>query len=365
MRPQELGPRDVDHCPHRRAAVGAAEAATCGLLDELLGDGRSAVGRPVCEACCRAGPASARGLNPVVASLVYARALPMRADAPQGAEADRLGHLIDRSRACLDVVYGTPFTMPPTGPPDARPLDALIPPPAVRTGDPVREWAVGVTTAPRIRPTLEICLDGLVGAGWERPHLFIDAAVRIPERYAHLPYTYREEKVGAWPAYFLALAELLMRRPRADAYMIVQDDALVFDRESLPRYLGRVLWPGAAPGLVSLYCNGPDGADRPGWHIAAGVPTSGPVALVFPRDLAKAFVTDRDVFEHRWDPIEAAATSIGDLIPFWAHDHSLPIWFPTPSLVQHIGDTSTLWPGARALGPHRTSRFVADEMSEA
>ena len=48
--------------------------------------------------------------------------------------------------------------------------------------------------------------------------------------------------------------ELLMREPEADAYLLVQDDAVLADF-AVRDYLGRILWPGDRPGLVSLYCS--------------------------------------------------------------------------------------------------------------
>ena len=219
---------------------------------------------------------------------------------------------------------------------------------------------MGVTTSPRIQATLEPCLDGLLRAGWDRPHLFIDGPVRVADRHASLPATYRRERVGAWPNYFLALAELLLLRPRAEAFMIVQDDALFYDSESLPKYLEHVLWPSREPCLVSLYCCVDDQAPRPGWREVSRVPVTGPVALVFPPEIAKSFLTDFAVFEHRWQPDETAATSLGDLIATWCHGQGITTWFPTPSLVRHIGDTSTIWPGARASGSRQAGKIAGD-----
>ncbi len=116
----------------------------------------------------------------------------------------------------------------------------------------VSTWAIGVTTSPRIHPTLDLCLDSIVQAGWARPQLFIDGPVRIADRHASLPATCRSERVGAWPNYYLALAELMLRQPRSDAFVLVQDDAVFYNHESLPRYLERrlVAVPRAVPRLA-------------------------------------------------------------------------------------------------------------------
>ena len=66
--------------------------------------------------------------------------------------------------------------------------------------DPPTRWAVGVTTAPRPRPTLERTLQGLRRAGWPECHVFDDA-----------------RRAGAWANWIAALGTLLARHPRADA----------------------------------------------------------------------------------------------------------------------------------------------------
>ena len=33
---------------------------------------------------------------------------------------------------------------------------------------------------------------------------------------------------------------------------------------------------------------------------------------------------------------------VDDVIGMWAERSDVPIWYPTPSLVQHIGETSTI-----------------------
>jgi hypothetical protein len=291
---------------------------------------------------------------------VYERAS-KAAQTASGGDLDRLQKLCETALERLDIVYLKPLSATVTDLEPVRPLVEILPPPRVKHGATVRQWAVGVTTAPRLHCTLECCLESLVRAGWQTPHLFIDSAVRIPQAFSHLPGTFHDARIGAWPNYYLALGELLLRHPYADAYLIAQDDTLFCDRESLPDYLEKVLWPSKTPGLVSLYCAPADCGSRPGWQRRRDSYNTGPVAMVFPRELAKAFITDTAVFEHRWSPDPALATAVDDVVNRWASDHGLPLWFPTPSLVQHIGDTSTLWPRARALGNRRASRFAGDE----
>jgi hypothetical protein len=72
-------------------------------------------------------------------------------------------------------------------------------------------------------------------------------------------------------------------------------------------------------------------------------------------------VTDPLVFEHRSNPTEGLV-NIDILIGRWAHGRQLPIYFPSPSLVQHIGNESSIWsdPDSRAIGDRRADRFAGD-----
>jgi hypothetical protein len=361
---EKLRPATVETCRYRRnvPCQDGAETAACGLLESLLGKPGEAwgyVGRDVCEVCCRSFPPAPANLNSAVASVVFQRARQLAETAPPP-EADRLRQLSRDAWQCLDVLPLQPLPPLALDAVPARPLTELVPPLKRRSGRAVRKWAVGVTTAPRIRPTLDTCLESLVRAGWTAPYLFVDSPVRLPEKFAGLPGTFRDTRAGAWSSYYLALAELLLREPHADAYLIVQDDAVFYSGESLPDYLAGALWPGTSPCLVSLYCGPGDYGSRSGWHRPSPPARTGPVAVAFPPDLAKAFLTDRQVFEHRWAPDPQFAAAVDGVISQWAFQNEVPFWFPTPSLVQHVGDTSTLWPHARALGHRRAEQFAGD-----
>jgi len=288
VRHRDPKPSGVDRCPYRHNVVrqGGIETANCGFIDEFLGkrgDGSGVVDRGVCESCRQSFLPSPENSNPVVSSLLYSRALRLAASLPPGAEADRLRSVAQRAHDRLDVLYAEPIPINPAAGIAVRALAELVPPPASRHGRRVRDWAVGVTTAPRVQPVLSTCLGSLTRAGWERPHLFIDAAVNVPEPYDKFACTFRDERVGAWPNYYLALTELLLLRPRADVYMLVQDDALFYDREPLMPHLESIFWPGKTTCLVSLYCGAGDTAGEPGWHPCEGEMNGGAVALAWPR----------------------------------------------------------------------------------
>jgi hypothetical protein len=192
--------------------------------------------------------------------------------------------------------------------------------------------------------------------------LFLDGTVRVPPRYAHLPTAWREEGVGAWPAWFLTLAELLVQRPDADAYLMLQDDVALHDREPLRDYLERVLWPGDRPGLVLLFYSG-HGTAR-GWHDRSDPRHCGAPALLFPPALARALVADPPVVQTVLASSADHHTPIPDVLNAWVRRRGIDCWHTTPSLAQHIGNVSAIWKGA-ALTDRRRAPWFSGSFEDA
>jgi len=356
--------RRVEDCLHRfPLESGDGMTARCDLLAQMTGVRDLTlceVRRDACLACCRSFPPTAEEINPVVASLLYR--LSSRIESQGGVDGCDRGKAEAMSRFALASVSSEEDSLeaPPglrTPAPGAT-LEQMIPPAARRTGSLVKRWAVGVTTAPRLVPTLAECLASLANAGWNDPRLFVDGAAPVPAAFAGLARTDRNPQLGAWPSYYLALAELLMRDPHADAYLIAQDDALFAADLDVRKYLERVLWPGKTPGIVSLFCPRPYTQERPGWYPFRGVWVWGAQAFVFSREAAQEFLADIEVVRHRWIRDRNPLADIDWRIGQWAAARQRPIYYPTPSLVQHIGEVSSLWKGLRVRGYRRASWFA-------
>jgi hypothetical protein len=362
-----LKPPTVATCRHRSAAStdgDGLERATCGLVRAAVAaadDSWHRVRRDACEACCRSFPPTRDLANPVVAALIYNTASTI-ADRG-GADGCGAGRALTvRESALGQMELDLPVeddARPSAGAPEPdRALPGL---PPRRSGPRVRSWAVGVTTSPRRQETLGRTLESLAGAGWTEPSLFIDAAVRVPEAFGHLTVTYRDTRLGAWPNYYLALAELLLRSPEADAYLVAQDDVDFPRGVAVREYLEAALWPGRRLGLVSLYCPSVYTKPEPGWYAHDRLWVWGALAIVFPRDLARRFVTDGRVFDHRRARLNHGLANIDLVIGAWAAREKLDVWHTTPSLVQHVGESSTIWPSSRADGSRRADRFVGGD----
>ena len=357
-------------CSYRKLATGASDddVAVCDLLQELSGasdEQLCQVRSDACQSCCAWFRPSPRHLNPVIASLLYQLSSQIvNQGGVLGCDRIRAAWLkelasqnIPAEEDCVAVAAETRNQAHL----DCADLAEIIPRPKRRCGPVVKTWAVGVTTAPREQATLDDCLASLAAAGWNQLRLFADGNVSLTAAAAALPITHRHPQIGAWPNYYLALGELVMRSPHADAYMLVQDDVVFFQHRLLRSYLESILWPGNRPGLVSLFCSRAYTQRRTGWHVMQDALVWGGQAIIFPHDAALRFLSDSQVIYHRLSPWNVGLANIDWLIGEWALRVGMPVYLPTPSLAQHVGHVSALWPSVRAYGNRRASRFAGDE----
>ena len=184
----------------------------------------------------------------------------------------------------------------------------------------------------------------------------------IADRFSDLPLTFRETKLGPWPNYYLALVELLMREPSADAFMLVQDDVIFDDRHDLRAYLEEILWPTEPIAAVSLYCSKAYTRPESGWHKLESQWIWGALAFVFPRESAKQFVTDPLVFEHRSHPKEGLANidiliGAGLMSVNCRSTFLPPAWYSISAMIARSGPTPNLAPSANGapIGSPETS----------
>ena len=397
-------------CPYRRNVRNNAigEVAICErvMATTAFPEECCFVARDACEACCQSGWPSSAALNPVIAALVVEAASQIiRQGGIADCEAERAERVKQQVIAELELLpRDSATTIIParstqvcgflgaehpgetavfecqhpdhdtTTLDDCRlcrqwardavshrlSLEQLVPLTKERFEPRVSKWSVGVITAPRRSPTLTWCVDSLARAGWPRPHLFVDAGAQLPDACRLLPVTRRNGRVGAWPNFYLALAEMLHCDADADAYLIVQDDAYFYDADNLREYLQCALWPGDTPGLVSLYSTESNLANEPGWHVDDHRWLCGALAFVFPPEVATRLVLDQRLFELRRQAVPPGHIEIDALIGHWAQSERIPVSYPVPSLVQHVGNTSTLWAGSANGGPRRARWFAGD-----
>lgn len=235
---------------------------------------------------------------------------------------------------------------------DRKSIDDVVP--VVARGPSVAKWAVGVTTAPRKRETFTESMRSILEAGFA-PRIFAEPDSPIPDEFRNVPLTQHRETLGCWPNYYMALQELLTRQPDADAYAIFQDDIIV--AKGTREYLERALWPTETCGVVSIYCSLAYAQEKPGWYTLDQKWVWGACAFIFPRDQLVHFLSNNAI-HWRLSGRAGGVRNIDIVVGNWAKEHSRPVWYCSPSLVQHIGNASTLWDNARATGKRKARDFV-------
>jgi len=231
-------------------------------------------------------------------------------------------------------------------------------------------WEVGVTTCPRIRPTLLRTLESLTETGWPRARLFVDgkneqcqgplATIQLPlnKRY---PITDRGDWIGAVSNFTLGLAELYHRNPHADAYLMLQDD--VIHTPGVRQWFEQTGFPSGAS-VCSWYCSSKYNSEQPGWFCPPPEKNLiGALTVAFTNESARNFIADKFVHEYRAGKncppaIKSGGTKhVDSLIGVWGRQGH-KVFCHSPSLAQHIGDTSTMHRGVTNSGQRLATRMA-------
>lgn len=229
--------------------------------------------------------------------------------------------------------------------------------------------AVGMRCVGRSPTTVWRSIESLHRAGLTAaPHFFVDGPFPELERLAqHGQVTWHARPAGGWPSFLLAATELYLREPTAEHYLLVEDD-VVFCRD-VGAYLEL---HGASLEVASLFTSASveqrirrRGAGftrlNPGWQVS-----SGSQALLFSSArheelLASDFVRgyrrrppqDLDPRHFRRDGLHHTDCVVGR----FAALAGCGVQYHWPSLAQHIGQASYMYPGFTGKD---ANRFSAD-----
>tara|TARA_R110000824_G_scaffold211640_15_gene397588 strand:+ start:71 stop:868 length:798 start_codon:yes stop_codon:yes gene_type:complete len=239
------------------------------------------------------------------------------------------------------------------------PTRVVVPPkdlPSTKVvGKKIDKWAVGVTIAAREEQTYNITIDSFLSAGWDSIHLFCEPDVIVTENSSHFPRTYRKEKQGAWSNWFNSLNDLIDTYPDADCYGLIQDD-VVFCK-GLRKFMEDTLWPSEDTGVCSVFVPSHYTRNMPGWYKTnRGFKLWMAQTFFFTPEAARSCVNYE--FCKKWDKEK----QIDNVVGRWANETKQYPYYFSPSLAQHVGNTSTIWSkGNRAAGKRAASDFVGEE----
>jgi hypothetical protein len=217
-------------------------------------------------------------------------------------------------------------------------------------------WSYGVTTVPRRRELLDATLASLGVAGFRDPWLFCDGYCGIASSPREsIGITQRTVPVLAWGNWVLAVWELYLRRPDADRFAVFQDDLMAC--RGLRTYLDHCPYP--ARGYWNLYTfmeNEQLVEGKPeGWLLSPQT-GRGAVALVFNREAVTTLLRQPAVVDHAQDS-QFGKRKIDGTVSDAMRGAGWQEWVHNPSLVQHVGEVSTLGPKHHTL---RAKTFRAD-----
>ena len=224
----------------------------------------------------------------------------------------------------------------------------------------VSKWAVAVTTAPREQVTLGQTLQSLASAGWGSGTIFAEPEAEIPAGLDGFEVVRRRQTMGAWGNFYLALTELYLSDPHADAYFMCQDDVIY--QAGLRKYLEAELWPGSRVGVVSLHTPSHQREQgRRGFYAKeVGWGAWGAMGFVFSNPAARSLLRDGRVLDHRQRGNRGGMFNVDSVVGEWCLRTRRDYFLHAPSLSQHIGASSTLWEKADLSGRRVADDFVED-----
>ncbi len=219
-------------------------------------------------------------------------------------------------------------------------------------------WYVAITTAPRDQPTLAATMESIHAAGWYAPFVFAEPGVLLAEVPGLCTVLQNAESLGPW-ANFLKALHWGLDNTYAEFLAVVQDDIDV--ARGLRRYLEETMPRGESVGAISPYTNTAlqgrlaevgltERWNRiPDERVDAG---NGACFIVMPRHSAVLL---------QKTPIRNTGRNGPDR---WVGKHcrqqGLSFHYHRPSLVQHVGTTSTINPGKTMNIWRRADDFVSE-----
>ncbi len=206
---------------------------------------------------------------------------------------------------------------------------------------------IGLTTAPRKDITIDQTINSLGRSGWTDIHIFAEPESYIPDSPYVNNVSRRKTVYGAWKNWFYSLYELY-NGYAADYYFLCQDDVIV--GPNTRELVEKIIWPADA-GLISIFC--PDMykgraklnrvIDGPALRMAQ--------TFIFPKKVVVGLLNSKEIWRL------GGNVQIDNRVGSYLHSVNLYPYFHTPSLAQHIGHTSTIWPDVDATGMRAASDF--------
>ncbi len=194
-------------------------------------------------------------------------------------------------------------------------------------------------------------MDSILSAGWSTKDLVVSADNNYYPNINHGIWTIvRNCKLGAWNHWFECL-KFLLSKSKEDWLPIIQDD-VIFCKNLLP-YLKQVKIPDNCS-IYSPFTPIQYTGKQVGWTLISDPSLWMAQTLFIRRDAAEKILKSNIVWQIRGD------NQIDNRLGLWLIQSKNKIYFHTPSLAEHIGETSTLWNKATVEGKRKSGSFNPD-----
>lgn len=205
-------------------------------------------------------------------------------------------------------------------------------------------WAYAVTTIPERAPIYKGTLESLASAGFPDPDIYVDGFAK-------------SQKVGAYGAWVLTAWELYLRHSFVDRYVLFQDDLVAC--KGLKEYLERIPYPSHT--YFNLYTSPANQALAPGvncWY-PSNQKGNGALALMFSREALVAVLGSTQLARGPMNENSNRAKNVDGVIGRAMAASSYREYVSNPSLVQHMGEQSTIGNG----GVRQASSFPGESFN--
>jgi hypothetical protein len=209
---------------------------------------------------------------------------------------------------------------------------------------------IAITTACREQPTLLRTLDSLSSSGWSNQLIFAEPNANTEGCKA--PVRRRKVLFGAWRNWLTALTELRAAR-KQDWYGVIQDD-VIFCRGTYDYIRGLENLPGDL-GLISLFTPPVYSKSKPWTRVDDGCTLFDAQCFFFPAHCVDSLIACQELWQLPGNK------QIDNRVGLWLKMYGLAAYYHSPSLCQHIGETSTLWPEAKIVGDRMATDFIGED----
>lgn len=197
------------------------------------------------------------------------------------------------------------------------------------------KWSVGITSCFRYESFLENTIQQVSQAGWDNVLVFAEPGTDTKHT--------RSVQYGCWTNWICSLYEMFqLGFPDTKYYLILEDDINIC--KNVRVYLEEILPPLDRFGIVSLYS--PDHISRKSKGMncihdesSLGRFCWGTQAIIFNNESIELFLKSERTFYHK---LEGENKNRDSAIGMWALDSGKKVYYHTPSLVQHVGEKSTI-----------------------